>query len=498
MKSLRIENLKGLKDTGSIIINPITLLIGQNSYGKSSLLRSFPLFKQSSDSKIMGTVLWSGKYVDYGSFIESLNKDARNENDNEIRFTFEIETPSGLLRSNQDAKGLITIKINLHGNEYEEESYTTVIYEIYNNIIKFKFDSASNIKELIINNQDYTKITLDNYKTFKAYTILPFLFKYSDKPLNNSNSAYFNTLEKYVHHRTSNNTIRRIINDIPFSSDENIKRYLTNKNLVGEYAAPRLKNLKSTDKDFQIIKNEIIFLNLRKITETISENLTSYFVYSKYITPLRAAADRYYRIKNISIDELDPNGSNLAMFLYSKKPAEIESINNWLEESVGFKIAISPYQGHVSIHIHDETYQEKINIADTGFGISQILPILIEIWQLTHNKIRRPSIFSKSTIVVIEQPELHLHPRMQYKVGVLFCKAIRLAKLNDIDLKLILETHSKEIVDSIGKSIEDETIDHNEVGIYIVDKKQNPNVIKSKFDSDGYLVNWPYGFFNGS
>lgn len=217
----------------------------------------------------------------------------------------------------------------------------------------------------------------------------------------------------------------------------------------------------------------------------------------RYITPLRAAADRYYRIKNISISELDPNGSNLAMFLHAKSKEELRKISNWIYEDFGFGIEISANHGHASIYILDIDNQEKINITDTGFGISQILPILIEIWEQLKSKSAISRVFSIPSIIIIEQPELHLHPRMQFKTGELFCKAIRIARENKIDLRIIIETHSKEIIDSIGKSIEKETITKDDASIYIVDKRNDINLKESKFDKSGYLTEWPYGFFDG-
>ena len=52
IKFIRIENLRSLKDTGFVELRPLTLLLGANSSGKSTFLRSFPLFTQSVNKKL--------------------------------------------------------------------------------------------------------------------------------------------------------------------------------------------------------------------------------------------------------------------------------------------------------------------------------------------------------------------------------------------------------------------------------------------------------------
>ena len=54
--AVRIKNLRSLADTGFIEIKPITLLLGANSTGKSTFLRSFPLFTQSVNKNLRGPI----------------------------------------------------------------------------------------------------------------------------------------------------------------------------------------------------------------------------------------------------------------------------------------------------------------------------------------------------------------------------------------------------------------------------------------------------------
>ncbi len=60
MEAIRIQNLRSLKDTGLIELKPITLLLGRNSSGKSTFLRTFPLLRQAYETATSGGIIWNG------------------------------------------------------------------------------------------------------------------------------------------------------------------------------------------------------------------------------------------------------------------------------------------------------------------------------------------------------------------------------------------------------------------------------------------------------
>ena len=498
MDKIRIKNLKSIVDSGEISIKPITVFVGQNSSGKSSLIRCFPLFKQSAESKILGTVLWSGKYVDYGSFDESVNHEVNSTTPKEISFSFSFRI-SPHRRSYLPDDSSVKLTINVAGDEYSKSSYTDIFYEIFGNSISMRTNTDLKILIFRINGVDFTKQAAEFYRAYKIYTIIPVLFRSGRTTLlyDQHYAALAKEVAQHVHHRTSDSRIRRIAQSLRFSDDESIKRMLSSKALVGDFAASKMSALSTDDQKFKDIKNQIIFQNIEKIMDEVADNFRAHFISTRYITPLRAAADRYYRIQNTSIEELDPNGNNLAMFLHAKKESEIEEINLWLKDQIGFTIEIVGSHGHASIFIIDNNSKNRTNIADTGFGISQILPVLIQVWQQSKSGNIRVTQIKTPTSIIIEQPELHLHPKMQSRVGEVFCRAINVARSKDIDLRIIIETHSKEIIEAIGRSIENRIIDKDDAAIYILEKNSNSNVTKSSFDDGGFLVQWPYGFFDG-
>lgn len=73
--SVGIKNLRSLKQVEDIEIKPITILVGANSSGKSTFLRSFPLFTQSIMKPLRGSISWfDDSLVDFGDYDTALNR----------------------------------------------------------------------------------------------------------------------------------------------------------------------------------------------------------------------------------------------------------------------------------------------------------------------------------------------------------------------------------------------------------------------------------------
>ena len=89
MRFIGIKNLRSLKNVEPIEIKPITILVGKNSSGKSTFLRTFPLLKQTIEAKTAEPILWYGKYVDFGDYDQSKTHNEKED----IELTFGLEIP---------------------------------------------------------------------------------------------------------------------------------------------------------------------------------------------------------------------------------------------------------------------------------------------------------------------------------------------------------------------------------------------------------------------
>lgn len=139
-------------------------------------------------------------------------------------------------------------------------------------------------------------------------------------------------------------------------------------------------------------------------------------------------------------------------------------------------------------------------MVDTGFGYNQLLPILAIIWNAINNKQRRffyPYMNHYIKFIVIEQPELHLHPRILAMFAEMLGSVINNLK-KDEDVRFIIETHSETIINKIGSLIHSSKLEEEKVNVVLFNAKEEGlqnYVEQASFDEKGYLNNWPIGFF---
>ncbi|UUE97028.1 hypothetical protein NDY24_13960 [Xanthomonas hortorum pv. pelargonii] len=56
----------------------------------------------------------------------------------------------------------------------------------------------------------------------------------------------------------------------------------------------------------------------------------------KYIEPVRASVERYYRLQDLAVDEIDSSGANTAMYLHSLDMRDKEDLKQWMKSNLGF------------------------------------------------------------------------------------------------------------------------------------------------------------------
>lgn len=117
---------------------------------------------------------------------------------------------------------------------------------------------------------------------------------------------------------------------------------------------------------------------------------------------------------------------------------------------------------------------------NTGFGISYALPIIVTCL-----------LAEKDRFVIIENPEAHLHPAAQSKIGYF------LAKMANAGLRIVVETHSDHIINGIQLAVAKKEIESSSITINYFDKgEQQPEVHPISMNEKGELDKWPRGFFD--
>ena len=125
----------------------------------------------------------------------------------------------------------------------------------------------------------------------------------------------------------------------------------------------------------------------------------------------------------------------------------------------------------------------KVNLMDVGYGVNQILPILVRIF----NAKRGGATF------LMQQPEVHLHPKAQAELSSLLIEIAKRRKQN-----FVIETHSDYMIDRACIDIRDKKISPDDVSLIYFEhrkkRKRYVNVYNIKFDEQGNLLNAPDNF----
>ena len=117
---------------------------------------------------------------------------------------------------------------------------------------------------------------------------------------------------------------------------------------------------------------------------------------------------------------------------------------------------------------------------NVGFGLSYVLPLLVAMF------------LPRGALCLIENPEAHIHPRGQTKLGEL---AVRAALAG---VQLIVETHSDHFMDGVRIAVRDRLISPAGVAFHYFDRRAGGAAVVSspRIDENGRLSEWPPGFFD--
>lgn len=492
IKNIKIKNLRSLKNVDSAPISPITILVGKNSIGKSTFARIFPLIKQSIEAKKKSPILWFGDYVDFGSLEQAVT---RGEKD--IFLSFDIE-----VRNEEEVRNIpynghyfygdflqlfisrIKVDITLSssfGSVYTKK-LTLSIADICIDIVFTDLNEVGSIyfnkEKVILSGDEKVRVVskqgnilplviyIDDHKNSKHfYGLIPPLVKEEElKP------AAVKALHKYwlagVDAIADALTKSRVKIPLHFKDKFDYARHIQRTQAI----------------------NSIPFL-----INAADEVMSDYFSSVSYLKPLRATAQRYYRRQELSVHEIDSEGRNFPMFLDSLNSDSLQRFQRWLNSELNIRVEAKREGEQIMVMASNEDDNDYYNIADMGFGISQVLPIAAQLW-MTNEKQK------KSSVVVIEQPELHLHPEYQSRLANVFSAFINLSRNSEQGNKsLIIETHSPHIINRLGELIELKKLRPDDVTVLLFepssDQSELTKIRVSSFDEDGMLKNWPFGFF---
>lgn len=161
------------------------------------------------------------------------------------------------------------------------------------------------------------------------------------------------------------------------------------------------------------------------------------------------------------------------------------ALNIWLSELGLADKAQAKDLGRLgmSLSIAPRGMDKFVDLTAVGVGISQVIPVvLLCLWS------------KPRSLILIEQPELHLHPAMQLKLADFLLASIRSGR------QIVIETHSEHLINRLRRRVADDTTNtlSQSIGLLFAEQKDGISQYRATniSDSGGLSQGWPEGFLD--
>ncbi len=441
LKNLQIKNFKGWRDTLPIKMAPLTVFFGTNSSGKSSIEQFLLMLKQTVDSSDRKMVIYPGDMntpVNLGSFEELVfGRDLKNH----LEFNFEWELPKAL--SIYDPRSGFACT----GDRMRFEANLSMAGEKHPALGVGRF-------EYQLKNAD--KLAMSISVERKAGTKIE--YKLEAKPY------------ELVRKQMKVWPLRTPVKFYGFP--EEVPLYYQNADFVQDFS-----------------------LNMERLLRSIN-----------YLGPLRSKGQRLYYWTGGEPESVGYAGENTVSAMLAAKDRQLNS--GWKQRKKPFQqfIAEKLHQLELidafevrQISTHRKEYEVKVktpgspswvDLPDVGFGVSQVLPVLVQCFYAP-----------AGSILFIEQPELHLHPRAQSNLADLFIDVLMSREDGkERNIQLIVETHSEHFLNRLQRRIaeasQERPISNDHVAAYFAHTTGSESELTPlQIDMFGNILNWPDKFF---
>jgi len=436
LTSLRIKNFKAWKDTGPIRLAPLTVIFGANSAGKSSLGHLLLALKQTVSSTDRKRALHLGDdnaLIDLGTFAECLH--------------------------NHDLKNLLEFDLGwkIPGKELE----------VRDSLTKDKFMG-------------------DELKLSVALSA-------DDKQQPRVSDLTYQLLSK-----------REVQLEINYHRDEKGKLEIESDEYKFVRNTGRGWPLDEPDKFYRISdQSRARFQNAEFLSDFALRTeaaLNSMY----YLGPLREHPKRIYSWSGETPESVGQKGE-FAVAAILAASAQNRMLNRgarkhltrfdvfiaqWLKdlgiiESFEVK-SVAEGRKEYEVMVRTHATASEVKITDVGFGVSQVLPALVQAFYCPPN-----------ATVWMEQPEIHLHPQVQAELADVFISATQAReKTKERNVQLIVESHSEHLLNRLQRRIAEGAVKPEDVAVYFCRRAGSATELEPlRLNEFGEIENWPENFF---
>jgi len=486
-------------------LSPLTVFCGTNSAGKSTILKSLLLLCQTQSAPEEGyrdgRLRLVGPLVDLGSF-SSLVSHNENSRDITLGITVFDLLENRLLAPIRRARGPKS-----SGGRDTQHGYTLNV--------QFTFGVLKSERKTPVHDLPSVLSARDSTTTKTKQPFLKeakFLFKSGDDiDLSWKVSLMIGSIEQGPYEYsmsipTDYFTIAQGFNMIDASKEGShveVETFMRGLLPAGLWAKARTKKAQEPDQ-----QDAWSYFPLPPLIRSVVTNLIQDFDRIHYLGPLRSPAKRYYMTNMDSVPGMDASGDFLPYVLRDQWDREIpyvsprtrnkmikgplhQALNEWMhyirtgdvheDDQPLNEIGVTSMKDVLLEFTLRSFANEAHALADSGFGYSQVLPIVV-----------RGLIAPAGSSIVVEQPELHLNPALQIRLAEFIASLVTARK------RVLLETHSEHIVNAIriqaaeeaGKTLAGSCV------IYFLDTQSGrPQIRRLEIHSDGTVPDWPRSFF---
>ena len=502
---LTLRNFKPFADVDQIApMSNITLIYGPNSSGKSSIVQALLMLKQTAlragDAATIWGLITRGEYVDLGSYLALLHN---HDQERQLRASLTYTQANSACTVGMAFQGVTDIDSQGEISLQDSAILSEVTYQI--------LDEHEILAQADLKNDggSWWDADITAANTRSRHKILDFSFDHNFLPelklleleqlIEKNQEQLTERTRGLVRERAR---LRQLEQDQQRSQYDQLRNMSAaalaqlppldrdlNKALETMHALTRMPDsdlLQALDCQLDVAQ----MMDFKQIPTSFKRQLQSL----RYLGPIRSHAERLYKVPGLDSYFSGLRGEFTHHRLYYQ-PGLVHLVNEWFEKfEIPYTLSVRPVGDmaisgeYIALVLTDRTSGTEVTLADVGFGINQILPIIVEGVDFFTG--------GDDRILCVEQPEIHLHPKLQANLADLMISNIagRGAK------QWIVETHSELLVLRLQRRVRERLIKPSDISVLYVDAKPSTTggsqIRQLRLDDQGDFIDpWPDGFF---